>query len=196
MSEVKKVYPSQINTKSLACRVPAGDYVEFLQDAINKGINLNDWLLMKVYGTNGKEQAINGKEQAINGKEQAINDKEQAINYISKESEQSIYPIYIDITDGNEEQELCFNNEFDLTSYINYRQKQFVKLIENRDTLNHKINELEALFEQQKEINKLQIEAIKLCVIDYLKKEITWDTKQEFLQVKKEILPLFDLKRS
>ena len=189
MSEVKKVYPSQINTKSLACRVPAGDYVQFLQDAINKGINLNDWLLMKVYGTNGKEQAINGKEQAINGKEQAIND-------ISKESEQSIYPIYIDITDGNEEQELCFNNEFDLTSYINYRQKQFVKLIENRDTLNHKINELEALFKQHEELNKLRIEAIKLSVIDYLKKEITWDTKEEFLQVKKEILPLFDLKKS
>jgi hypothetical protein len=187
MSEVKKVYPSQINTKSLACRVPAGDYVQFLQDAINKGINLNDWLLMKVYGTKGKEQAINGIETDINTSTETNN---------SKESEESIYPIYINITDRNEEVELCFDNEIALTSYVNYRQQQFVKLIESRDKLTHQISELEALYEQQEKVNKLRIEAIKLCVIDYLKKEITWDTKEEFAQIKKEILPLFDLKRS
>jgi len=60
MNNIKKVYPSQINTKSLACRVPASDYVEFLQDAINKGINLNDWLLMRVYGNKPENQSISG----------------------------------------------------------------------------------------------------------------------------------------
>ena len=50
--ETKKTYPSQINTKSIACRIPASDYVEFLQDAISKGININDWLLMKIYSSN------------------------------------------------------------------------------------------------------------------------------------------------
>lgn len=49
MLEEKKVYPSQINTKAIACRVPTTDYVKFLQDAISKNITLNDWLLMRIY---------------------------------------------------------------------------------------------------------------------------------------------------
>jgi len=49
MIKEKKVYPSQINTKAIACRIPANDYVKFLQDAINKNISLSDWLLMKIY---------------------------------------------------------------------------------------------------------------------------------------------------
>jgi hypothetical protein len=57
---IRKVYPSQINTKSLACRIPAADYVNFLQDAISKGINLNDWLLMKVYGSKPETMSVNG----------------------------------------------------------------------------------------------------------------------------------------
>lgn len=52
VKEEKKTYPSQINTKSIACRIPASDYVTFLNDAIKKGINLNDWLLTKVYSNN------------------------------------------------------------------------------------------------------------------------------------------------
>lgn len=49
----KKVYPSEMNTKSIACRIPISDYVKFLQEANEKGMNLNDWLLIKVYGDNG-----------------------------------------------------------------------------------------------------------------------------------------------
>jgi hypothetical protein len=48
----KKEYPSQLNTKSMACRVPITDYVSFLEDAHQRGINLNDWLLTKIYGAN------------------------------------------------------------------------------------------------------------------------------------------------
>jgi len=45
----KLKYPSQINTKTISCRISANDYVVFLQDALSKGITLNDWLLMKIY---------------------------------------------------------------------------------------------------------------------------------------------------
>jgi hypothetical protein len=59
--EVKeKVYPSQKNTKAIACRISAEDYVKFLQEAISQGINLNDWLLMKIYAKNDQ---INGFEE-------------------------------------------------------------------------------------------------------------------------------------
>lgn len=45
----KKVYPSQLNSKTIAARVPVSDYVRFLQSAIDSGISLSDWLLIKIY---------------------------------------------------------------------------------------------------------------------------------------------------
>jgi hypothetical protein len=50
----KKVYPSQLNSKTISARIPVQDYVDFLQDSLNKGISLNDWLLMKIYNSNSK----------------------------------------------------------------------------------------------------------------------------------------------
>lgn len=46
----KKLYPSQINSKTISARIPVADYVNFMQDALNKGISMNDWLLIKIYG--------------------------------------------------------------------------------------------------------------------------------------------------
>ena len=50
----KKLYPSQLNSKTISARIPVQDYVDFLQDSLNKGISLNDWLLMKIYNSNSK----------------------------------------------------------------------------------------------------------------------------------------------
>ena len=50
----KKVYPSQLNSKTISARIPVQDYVNFLQDSLSKGISLNDWLLMKIYNSNSK----------------------------------------------------------------------------------------------------------------------------------------------
>jgi len=62
INEIKK-YPSQENTKSIACRIPMSDYVKFMQDAIDKNIKMNDWLLLKIYGNNkptiGDQETIN-----------------------------------------------------------------------------------------------------------------------------------------
>lgn len=53
MNDVKStkqpIYPSQINTKTISCRISAQDYVTFLNEAVTNGITLNDWLLMKIY---------------------------------------------------------------------------------------------------------------------------------------------------
>jgi len=46
----KKVYPSQINSRTISARVPVQDYVNFLQEAMKGNISLNDWLLIKIYG--------------------------------------------------------------------------------------------------------------------------------------------------
>jgi hypothetical protein len=51
VSSSQKTYPSQLNTKAIACRVPTADYVSFLQESINQGISMNDWLLMKIYSS-------------------------------------------------------------------------------------------------------------------------------------------------
>ena len=63
MKEEKKVYPSQINTKAVACRVSTAEYVEILKEASQMGITVNDWLLMKIYEgkvNNGLKNALNG----------------------------------------------------------------------------------------------------------------------------------------
>lgn len=45
----KKLYPSQINTKTISARIPVQDYVKFLQESLKDNITLNDWLLIKIY---------------------------------------------------------------------------------------------------------------------------------------------------
>jgi hypothetical protein len=53
IKEEKKKYPSELNTKSIACRIPMGDYVEIMNECVNKGISVNDWLLLKLYRKEG-----------------------------------------------------------------------------------------------------------------------------------------------
>jgi len=45
----KKQYPSQINSKTISARIPVQDYVNFLNESLNLGISLNDFLLRKIY---------------------------------------------------------------------------------------------------------------------------------------------------
>jgi hypothetical protein len=49
----KKQYPSQLNSKTISARIPVQDYVTFLEEAMENGISLNDWLLMKIYKSIG-----------------------------------------------------------------------------------------------------------------------------------------------
>lgn len=61
----KKVYPSQVNTKTISTRIPAGDYVKFLQESIEQGINISDWLLIKIYSQKSKEELSGIEENVI-----------------------------------------------------------------------------------------------------------------------------------
>jgi len=60
----KKVYPSQINSKTISTRIPAVDYVKFLQESIEKGINISDWLLIKIYSEKSNKK-ISGLEENV-----------------------------------------------------------------------------------------------------------------------------------
>jgi hypothetical protein len=59
------LYPSQINTKTISCRISSVDYVNFLNDALSKGITLNDWLLMKIYSQNQKKSDLIGNNDTL-----------------------------------------------------------------------------------------------------------------------------------
>lgn len=48
----KKLYPSQVNSRTISARIPVQDYVNFLQEAMKENISLNDWLLIKIYNNN------------------------------------------------------------------------------------------------------------------------------------------------
>lgn len=73
------LYPSQINTKTIACRISAQDYVTFLKEAITKGITMNDWLLMKIYDSHIGNAPLNVDESFFKG------DLEEILSFIQKE---------------------------------------------------------------------------------------------------------------
>lgn len=68
-------YPSELNTKSIACRIPMSDYLEFNKEAKNNGMNMNDWLLDKLYNSDRNSGIINSK----NRNEKTINYDNQTI---------------------------------------------------------------------------------------------------------------------
>jgi hypothetical protein len=102
IKEERKKYPSELNTKSIACRIPIGDYVEILNECASKGITVNDWLLMKLYSDKSKSISGNKSEEYDNdGQEfpefsiqtprgeytfQDIDDVENTINHLIKEN--------------------------------------------------------------------------------------------------------------
>ena len=70
----RKVYPSQLNSKTISARIPVQDYVDFLQDSLSKGISLNDWLLMKIYNNSvGNIKDINNENVIEINKDELLN---------------------------------------------------------------------------------------------------------------------------
>lgn len=47
--EDKKVYPSQINTKTISLRLPLSEYSNILSEAVKLGITMSDYLILKIY---------------------------------------------------------------------------------------------------------------------------------------------------
>lgn len=128
MENTPKTYPSQVNTKAMACRVPAGDYVQFLQDAISKGISMNDWLLMKVY------QEANNNHLKMNGIELHNSTKE-----LKEEDEEDIndFPIIFNNGYGNE---ITFNDRDDVIFNIKDLLNKYFSLCEELGGMKARLN--------------------------------------------------------
>ena len=181
---IKKVYPSQVNTKSLACRVPTADYVNFLQDAISKGINLNDWLLMRVYSDKTVKQEIQGVETAKNHK-------------IEEEYKEEFYPLFLNISTGN--RELYFEDEDELISYVDSQNNKIEELINNCNTLKElakfnaknktKISDLD-MKDLDFSDDSLRMK-VKVSLLKYVS-TLEWESDDDLKEIKEDIRGLFN----
>lgn len=124
-TELKKVYPSQINTKAMACRVPASDYVKFLQESINQGISMNDWLLTKVYSSN---------KDYVSGVIEDNNSNETLYTYEEAYEEFNPYPIRLNRPFGIYE----INEESDIHNAIIEADNEIIRLRNLVDELKFK----------------------------------------------------------
>ena len=89
----KRVYPSQLNSKTISARIPVQDYVNFLNESINLGISLNDFLLRKIYSSDNKLGSVNTKNELtdeilnfINGREFEVIEIENKEEYWNGEN--------------------------------------------------------------------------------------------------------------
>lgn len=95
----KKQYPSQLNSKTISARIPVQDYVNFLNESIELGISLNDFLLRKIYSNNKNVGNIANDVESVypllnfinNYDFQEIKDVSNIEDYWSDETTQSIY---------------------------------------------------------------------------------------------------------
>jgi hypothetical protein len=174
VTELKKVYPSQINTKAMACRVPAADYVTFLQESINQGISMNDWLLMKVYSTS---------KEVVSGLIEEEEDSIKEYTYEEAEEEFNPYPIIVNGPLGSYE----INEESDIHNIIIRADNEVIRLRNFVDDLKFK-----ALADSTKPPIK------KVASITDIKAQLTililntFEDRQEQKEYKKEIYELLE----
>jgi hypothetical protein len=168
-----KPYPSQINTKTISCRISATDYVKFLEDALSKGITLNDWLLMKIYSNSlGKVSEI--EENAAKNEEYEFTPPDFT------------FPMQFNSQWG----ELNFENEEEIGDFI---ENCYYKLYEMHNMY---------LEEGKKRIEAQRISAeslksndlIRLSIFNSLRevaREIEWETPADKKAVLKDISTLY-----
>lgn len=177
VTELKKVYPSQINTKAMACRVPAADYVTFLKESINQGISMNDWLLMKVYSTS--KEVVNGVSGVIEEEEGSIKE----YTYEEAEEEFNPYPIIVNGPLGSYE----ITEESDIHNIIIRADNEVIKLRNEVSDLKFK-----ALVDSTKPPSK------KVASIDDIKAQLTililqgFDDVKDRKEYRKEVYELLD----
>jgi len=133
----KKLYPSQLNSKTISARIPVQDYVNFLNESIDLGISLNDFLLRKIYSNN--VGSINKKNELtdellnfINGYEfevVEIEDKEEYWNgenlhYNNPIKADSLIRVNYKENDGG----VCFYTLQNILEFIGHQYKYLKKL--------------------------------------------------------------------
>lgn len=174
VTELKKVYPSQINTKAMACRVPAADYVTFLQESINQGITMNDWLLTKIYSSNKGN---------VSGVIEENKPDEVLYTYEEAYEEFNPYPIRLNRPFGTYE----INEESDIHNAIIEADNEIIRLRNLVDELKFK-----ALADSTKPPMK------KVASVTDIKAQLTililntFEDRQEQKEYKKEIYDLLE----
>jgi hypothetical protein len=159
------VYPSQINTKTISCRISALDYVNFLQDALSKGITLNDWLLMRIYT--------------------------QKSNLIGQEeSNEDVLEFPFDISTNNSD--YTFNDLTDIENFIIDSENKINELITLNQNItkefkicvdNHKI---------KIDLNTKQDRAVVWGKIGEYIDSLEWETTQDKKEVKSNLRKLYN----
>lgn len=111
----KKVYPSQLNSKTISARIPINDYVEFLKDSLSKGISLNDWLLIKIYN-NSQSKVLEYENNNV-----IVISKQDCIDYSEVEN---LYGYFKDNFDDNFEFTLSKIDVLELL--LGFKRKQIL----------------------------------------------------------------------
>lgn len=159
------VYPSQINTKTISCRISALDYVNFLQDALSKGITLNDWLLMRIY--NQKSNLI-GQE----------------------ESNEDVLKFPFDISSNNSD--YTFNDLSDIENFIIDSENKINELITLNQNIT---KEFKICVESHKvniDLNTKQDRAVVFGKITEYIDSLEWETTQDKKEVKSNLRKLYN----
>lgn len=120
----KKLYPSQINSKTISARIPVQDYVNFLNESISLGISLNDFLLRKIYTDNSNEVGN------IENNNLIVISKEDCTVYSEHEN---IYDYFKDNFDENFEFSLSKIDVMDLLLAVK-RKQQYIESHINKKT--------------------------------------------------------------
>jgi hypothetical protein len=177
--EKTKLYPSQINTKTISCRISANDYVSFLQDAISKGISLNDWLLMKIYSKSlGKMAEIEEKEHL-------------------KETEYEFpHPDYtFPLEFSSQWGELTFQDQYEIIEFIDdchEKLSEAMKLYQDYRLKFERLNQIHSKIVSAEDLKSNVL--LRMSIFNSLKeiaKEIEWETPSDKKETLKEISGLY-----
>ena len=170
------VYPSQINTKTISCRISSLDYVSFLQDALSKGITLNDWLLVKIYGQNDSKSQINDSKSQINGKEQSTLDVLE-------------FPFTIE---DNNSQEYNFYDFNDIEDFVISTQNKIDELIVINNNMHREWKISTDHHMANIDLNKKPDRGVVFGkIIEYID-QIEWESSQDKKEVKRDLKKIFN----
>lgn len=165
------VYPSQINTKTISCRISALDYVNFLNDALSKGITLNDWLLMKIYNQNASTNDLIGNIEASKG---------------------IVWPITIEVNEDT----YTFNDIEDIESFIYNTNSKISSLLEWREIHKQKIAELSENIRLKTllniDLNDKEHRAVIFSKFIELIDQTEWENSSDKKEVKRNLRELYN----
>jgi hypothetical protein len=179
------LYPSQINTKTISCRISSIDYVNFLNDALSKGITLNDWLLLKIYAQN-QNKALKNENNTSLGTNNEIEVNSDSI------------PLPFNII--NEHGEFYFQDINDLEDFISNTLEKQLELEYSNFQLNKAVNtlvqekpskELPAQNSSKIDLNnKSEVLKLKLQFYEHVD-TIKFDSKQDKKDILNDIRMIF-----